>query len=473
MPKLLIARHISGQMIDIKVANRGLACNCICECCGEQLIARKGNVKRWSFAHEGGSNCSGAIESALHRAAKQIVEEDKTLYIGEYDSILSVNPDFYSLLTNTINNYYKELEFFDGPITETFSHFVDKELVDRVLNAQRRCRTSSLILSSAKAETKAEGSLRRPDITATTLNGNQLYVEFVVAHECDEEKRTELRKLEVPTIQIDLSPLTQTEFTMDDVRDAIVNGNLPSTCSDNIKYEWLVKPKYIEDAEAIANEFTKTAISKFNLLKTETEARNKKVTGPVFRQESDNETSHLQAFSFLRAIIQIEQKDTNAIVSCIEPGLADGSIAGVMKGLNARPIKGGWVIDGKSVKSTLTVAFRHREQEILNKSAEESYLRQQNVHNDSKSHEDYLKKSNSSYENNFSEEERQTAVRIENRAKENYKKTAISTNRQKQLSDIEKATKSIIAKHSGIVDYRWRRMKINEELLSLGYPLLP
>lgn len=32
--------------------------------------------------------------------------------------------------------------------------------------------------------------------------------------------------------------------------------------------------------------------------------------------------------------------------------------------------------------------------------------------------------------------------------------------------------KTFTLQYSGIVDYQWRRMKINEELLSLDYPLI-
>jgi len=64
-----------GRMVSVDEAERGRACGCLCPApgCGAPVLARKGERNRWHFAHEDGSVCDAAPESALHRLAKEIV----------------------------------------------------------------------------------------------------------------------------------------------------------------------------------------------------------------------------------------------------------------------------------------------------------------------------------------------------------------------------------------------------------------
>lgn len=54
---------------------RGLACECACTSCGDQVIARQGEIREWHFAHAAESDCEGGAETALHLAAKQLLLE--------------------------------------------------------------------------------------------------------------------------------------------------------------------------------------------------------------------------------------------------------------------------------------------------------------------------------------------------------------------------------------------------------------
>ena len=69
----------SGDLVHITEVERGLACGCICPCCENQLIARKGPIVAHHFAHAG-ENCEGGAETALHLAAKEILSQSG--YIG-------------------------------------------------------------------------------------------------------------------------------------------------------------------------------------------------------------------------------------------------------------------------------------------------------------------------------------------------------------------------------------------------------
>jgi len=68
---------INGQLIHIADAKRGLDCDCTCLECGRKLSARKAGVKAHHFAHykkSDGLGCSGGVETALHKYAKQVIE---------------------------------------------------------------------------------------------------------------------------------------------------------------------------------------------------------------------------------------------------------------------------------------------------------------------------------------------------------------------------------------------------------------
>jgi hypothetical protein len=435
-------------MIDIRdpATENGLACDCTCTCCGDRLVARQGKInKGWSFAHEGGADCAGAIESALHKAAKQILEEEKILHVGRYYPMRIASSEFYSLLNETINKYRKDLQYIGSKI-EIYRHFVNETLVDAFMIADSKCAISSYSLSDVISEVNAEGSLRRPDVSATTHNGKQLYVEFVVTNACDETKIAELKKLGVATIQINLSPLAQMEFTMDDVRNVIVNGYEPSNIKFSIDREWLVKPKYIQDADAITNELLNAAINKFKELKAEEEAQRQKAnenrTEWTFKPKADIPSaaiiSNIKTIYFMRTTIYIDQKDANASIWWDYSESVGLEISKIIQGLGAEKITHDrWIINGVNVLADIREAFTKKELEIRRQNNEVSYHLQNQ----------------------------------DDRTSLNRKHTE-PVNRSKNPIDIEMETKAIVAKHSHIVNYQWRRQKINEELLSLGYPLI-
>lgn len=81
----------SRELRNIKDVSSGLACNCVCPCCGSDLEAHKGNIKRHHFQHHSSAECKGAFESQIHLLSKSIIEKNKSLmlpqYIGQYSFI--------------------------------------------------------------------------------------------------------------------------------------------------------------------------------------------------------------------------------------------------------------------------------------------------------------------------------------------------------------------------------------------------
>lgn len=51
--------------------------------CGTQVIAKKGKQTAWHFAHASQADCSGAAETALHKAFKQVLLEGQSLRLPD------------------------------------------------------------------------------------------------------------------------------------------------------------------------------------------------------------------------------------------------------------------------------------------------------------------------------------------------------------------------------------------------------
>ena len=81
-PYLTYALDTNGKLVHVDCVPRGLACKCFCPHCKSELVAKNGgNRKVHHFAHANGSDCVGAIESALHKMAKDILQEHKLIML--------------------------------------------------------------------------------------------------------------------------------------------------------------------------------------------------------------------------------------------------------------------------------------------------------------------------------------------------------------------------------------------------------
>ena len=64
-----------------QVKNRGLDCNCRCAHCGEDFIARLGEVNKHHFAHKSNYECVYSNEIAVYLLAKKYLQSMQTLTI--------------------------------------------------------------------------------------------------------------------------------------------------------------------------------------------------------------------------------------------------------------------------------------------------------------------------------------------------------------------------------------------------------
>ncbi len=72
-----------ADTVHISEVASGLACGCFCPGCGDRMVARKGPIKIHHFAHEGGSDCAGGLETTLHLAAKALLSKERRIVLPE------------------------------------------------------------------------------------------------------------------------------------------------------------------------------------------------------------------------------------------------------------------------------------------------------------------------------------------------------------------------------------------------------
>lgn len=143
-----------GRAVNVDQVENGVACGCVCPCCGEALMAKNGGAIRvHHFAHLSGNECAGAIESALHVLAKTVLEQEKRIMLPGFPGVT-------------------------GPWLE---RFVDIEI-------ERRQDRSDL----------------QPDAVGVTAGGERILIEFRYTHAVDFRKRDKLGASDLRCVEVDI-----------------------------------------------------------------------------------------------------------------------------------------------------------------------------------------------------------------------------------------------------------------------------
>ncbi len=214
---LVYGVNVAGKVVHVSEVLSGLACNCQCPACGKSLIAKKGKHLAHHFAHDALASCNSAPETALHRLAKQIIEEQLCIQL----------PEVKVLFGGQSRVLHKAAEVkFDRAISEArhLSKVVPDLFVER--------------------------------------NGRMLLIEMFVTHSCDDVKRGELRNKGIATLEIDLSKIAR-DGSREEVERAVL--------SEAHRY-WVYHPKI--DAEVAAMKITaekKQQLAKSHFEKSVTE----------------------------------------------------------------------------------------------------------------------------------------------------------------------------------------------------------
>ncbi len=158
--KVPFARRLSdNRIVDASMVNSGKGCGCVCGACGTGLIARHPRLSKrvHHFAHHASLErpCKTALETALHKAAKQIIHELPAIW----------------------------------------------------LPASVSTPASLLAITESHIEFAAHGVVA--DVLVRDQNGRSIAVEIRVAHEVAQVKRTKLAAARFETIEIDLRKVTR------------------------------------------------------------------------------------------------------------------------------------------------------------------------------------------------------------------------------------------------------------------------
>jgi hypothetical protein len=152
-------RDETGRMRHVSEVPAGLSSGCVCPACGTPLVAYKGKLKRHHFGHHADHACSGALETALHEFAKQVLADSRTLMLPP--------------------------------------------LIARHGQAEKRIRPAREFSYDAVDVEKAMPNMR-PDVIVRSGDA-VLMVEIAVRHPCEETKLALIRERRQPAIEIDLS----------------------------------------------------------------------------------------------------------------------------------------------------------------------------------------------------------------------------------------------------------------------------
>lgn len=166
MTQLLTYGHFGNELKHISAVKNGMACECYCPSCKGRLIAKNNpsNKKQSHFAHVNGTECPGALETALHILAKQILQKTKSLAIPDYHF------DYAPGNPNSLFRKGKEV-VFENVLIEYPIEQNDRRIV--------------------------------PDAIGE-INNKRILVEFAKTHFVDERKKEKVIAMKIPCIEIDL-----------------------------------------------------------------------------------------------------------------------------------------------------------------------------------------------------------------------------------------------------------------------------
>jgi uncharacterized repeat protein (TIGR04076 family) len=173
---VVFARSRSGTLAHISQVDNGKACQCTCLACGEALIARQGEIREHSFAHQGGTQCKHALDAMLHAVAAALVAQHQRF----------VTPALHVRAS---------VEGPHGPICDTWDHSAVQVPVERVELARHPPWKHASVMA--------------------TVRGHSLLIHIALRRRAGLAKLAELSDLGQATVEIDLTdgvPKTMVEL---------------------------------------------------------------------------------------------------------------------------------------------------------------------------------------------------------------------------------------------------------------------
>ncbi len=180
--KVPFGLHIpSGKIVDVHSVELGARCNCTCPACGANLIAKL-NHKTPHFAHKSECLVNGGLETSIHKAAKQILAEEKQIWLPDYSYAIA-----------------------DPRLTQYWSEGIEVKF------------TNAIHVDSVRLEVPIGTII--PD-AILEYKGREIAIEVEVFNPINETKRKEYAKRALSAIRIDLSKKPHA-LTLDQIRKII------------------------------------------------------------------------------------------------------------------------------------------------------------------------------------------------------------------------------------------------------------
>lgn len=152
----------NGRYVHISLVNSGLS-DCVCPGCKHSFIAYKGSTAH-HFAHKAKSDCTYQPETVLHKYAKGLIAAQKQVLLPKL-LVVASNHEFSVEVR-------EEIPAKTITVTAAYEELVHEDIV--------------------------------PDVQLDSTDG-WMFAEVAVTHFVDREKRAKLRRIAIPTVEIDLS----------------------------------------------------------------------------------------------------------------------------------------------------------------------------------------------------------------------------------------------------------------------------
>jgi hypothetical protein len=201
----------NGELLHISDVENGLKCGCVCPACEVTLIARNnGKIRTHHFAHKDNVECKYGAQTAIHIAAKQILERVRRFKIPALNIWVSKR----IVPHNFIDKFEKKLS--------------DEQFID---------------ITDVKLEKRFHNYI--PDVIVFS-KGKPLIIEIAVTHFVDEQKLKKIKASKESAIEIDLSKSVHINSTKD----------LEQLIIDNVqKKKWLHNQYGLEKQQAFQKKY--------------------------------------------------------------------------------------------------------------------------------------------------------------------------------------------------------------------------
>lgn len=252
-------------------------CDYFCPKCNGIVRLRKGEIRRPYFAHQQDTSCDSASETLIHLLAKEVISNLDFIWIPH--STLTLE-----FITARFGNAF-HFEMCDGAelswstqqeIPEDLPDYQfirEQELKENLYeNSLRGTQIREAILEEMTClhkirATKSYGWMKvdsvrvevyvddiKPDLIVSS-GGQDFIIEVANTHKVDAAKRKKLKKMNIPTLEIDLSEVFQVDGYVDVrlIEEVFTTANtgikwIVHEAGESLKKEVLEQvPKYLED----------------------------------------------------------------------------------------------------------------------------------------------------------------------------------------------------------------------------------